>query len=205
MLREDRRTGKTVYLEHTDALARDIEDLQTTYECDHPHAELMKLTRRNGAKHIQKVCPDCGGTIGQSVKRSDLDADPPEFDGDPTLVRDQRHERYLAQLDDVYQRHVEIQVEADAKGTRRYHEYLGSAEWNAKRRAVLARCSGVCEGCGTAPATQVHHLTYDNLFDELLFQLVGICSDCHAKCRSVLDELNSDDVDENVLSSADRN
>lgn len=64
-----------------------------------------------------------------------------------------------------------------------YENYIHSPKWREKRRQVMERCGGVCEGCKIKKAVQVHHLTYDNFGDELLFQLVGVCADCHGKCH----------------------
>lgn len=62
-----------------------------------------------------------------------------------------------------------------------YREYLKSEKWEAKRRMVMTRDRNLCQGCLTAEATQVHHKTYDRVFDEPLFDLVAICKDCHEK------------------------
>ena len=64
-----------------------------------------------------------------------------------------------------------------------YNAYLVSPEWDAKRKLVLARAHGKCEGCGYVAATTVHHLTYANCFDEFLFELVGLCDRCHSRAH----------------------
>lgn len=60
-----------------------------------------------------------------------------------------------------------------------YDTYLWSPEWREKRSVVLARCEGRC-GCGE-PATEVHHLTYENVFEEQPHQLLAVCRMCHAR------------------------
>lgn len=64
-----------------------------------------------------------------------------------------------------------------------YHEYLKTDQWREKRRLVIQRESNLCEGCRSAPIDEVHHRTYANVGDELLFQLVGLCRPCHIKCH----------------------
>lgn len=64
---------------------------------------------------------------------------------------------------------------------KRYLEYLQSNEWFAKRAKVLDRDQYICQGCLSKTATQVHHLTYDNVFNEFLWQLVSICEECHKR------------------------
>ena len=60
-----------------------------------------------------------------------------------------------------------------------YNEYLQSDEWWRRRRLVINRAKGYCEGCGTARCTQVHHLTYERAGNEMLFDLVAVCDECH--------------------------
>jgi len=64
----------------------------------------------------------------------------------------------------------------------RYQEYLQSDGWDRVRGKVLDRAKYICEGCGERRATQVHHLTYeDPRGEEMLFNLVALCRDCHEK------------------------
>lgn len=63
----------------------------------------------------------------------------------------------------------------------KYEAHLESDKWHMIRRRVFARSRGDCEGCGLRKATQVHHLTYTRLGDEMLFDLVAICDECHEK------------------------
>ncbi|MCP3471370.1 HNH endonuclease [Bradyrhizobium sp. CCGUVB1N3] len=60
----------------------------------------------------------------------------------------------------------------------KYADYLTSPEWRAKADAVLAREDGNCQRCGD-PAREVHHRTYERLFNELLDDLEALCVRCH--------------------------
>jgi hypothetical protein len=70
-----------------------------------------------------------------------------------------------------------------------YTRYLQSPEWLEKRRRVMSRCNGICEGCGEANAVQVHHRWYpprpilpgsrEWIRAEKLFHLVAVCMRCH--------------------------
>ena len=69
-----------------------------------------------------------------------------------------------------------------------YDRYLQTPYWQEKRRLVLRRANGFCEGCLKNKATQVHHTCYpkdskpgsrDWIRKEKLFHLVAICSGCH--------------------------
>jgi hypothetical protein len=61
-----------------------------------------------------------------------------------------------------------------------YHSYINSKEWKTnKRTEVLRRSGGVCERCHKWPVVNVHHLTYERLGNELLEDLLGVCTKCH--------------------------
>jgi len=50
-----------------------------------------------------------------------------------------------------------------------------------KRKQVLKRSKGTCEGCLENEASEVHHTSYRNVGNEFLFELVALCCDCHAR------------------------
>lgn len=60
-----------------------------------------------------------------------------------------------------------------------YQKYLRSTAWKKKRFAVMKRCRGMCERCSKWPVTNVHHLSYANVGDEPLGDLLGVCAQCH--------------------------
>ena len=66
----------------------------------------------------------------------------------------------------------------------KYLTYLKSEEWRSKRSAVLKRDGGVCQGCRNASATEIHHITYENLFQEPLEDLISYCQPCHKKAHN---------------------
>ena len=68
-----------------------------------------------------------------------------------------------------------------------YGVYMASREWALKKRAVRERSGGICERCKKAPATQVHHLTYERLYRELLSDLLHVCRPCHEYESAVTD------------------
>ena len=62
-----------------------------------------------------------------------------------------------------------------------YKEYLATPHWRRTRQKALERSGTKCEYCGAAKTVilQVHHLTYDNLGDELPEDLMVLCQKCH--------------------------
>jgi len=72
------------------------------------------------------------------------------------------------------------QLEREAE----YHDYLQTPEWREKSQAVLRRENFTCEGCGKARATQAHHVTYEHIFDEFLWELRAVCKPCHDRIHN---------------------
>ena len=62
---------------------------------------------------------------------------------------------------------------------KQHNEYLQTNQWKAIRLKVLKRDNNLCQGCLEAPATEVHHLNYDHWKNELMFELLSVCYDCH--------------------------
>jgi hypothetical protein len=62
-----------------------------------------------------------------------------------------------------------------------YHWYLGSAFWRERREFILGRANHICEKCEKRRATEVHHLTYIRVFQELPSDLIALCKPCHSE------------------------
>jgi len=60
-----------------------------------------------------------------------------------------------------------------------YSEYMKSDKWKAIRLKVLKRDDYLCQACLDAPAQDVHHKTYENIGDELMYELISVCRHCH--------------------------
>jgi len=66
-----------------------------------------------------------------------------------------------------------------------YEGYLKSPRWQEVREKVFRRDGGLCQGCLQAQATEVHHMSYDHAFNELAFELVSVCRDCHERIHGL--------------------
>lgn len=64
---------------------------------------------------------------------------------------------------------------------RTYNEYLQHPLFRIVRAAAMRRAKGICERCGKARASEVHHLQYPvwGAFDGPA-NLVAVCHDCHS-------------------------
>lgn len=68
-----------------------------------------------------------------------------------------------------------------SKFNKKYINYLKSAKWRKKREELFKVRGKLCERCGGDNIIQVHHITYDTLFDENLDHLEVLCKCCHIK------------------------
>lgn len=69
-----------------------------------------------------------------------------------------------------------------------YNVYLKSEQWRKVRARVLKRAQYRCEGCDECAASQVHHLTYENMGNEFLWELRAVCNACHDRFHAQQDE-----------------
>lgn len=65
--------------------------------------------------------------------------------------------------------------------TQKYQSYLQSEIWENKRQYLFDLLGRTCELCGSNKIIQVHHLTYERLYQERKSDLLLLCSECHKK------------------------
>jgi hypothetical protein len=68
---------------------------------------------------------------------------------------------------------------------KKYYNYLKSNEWKSIRLDLLEIRGEKCERCASVNNLQVHHLTYDNLFNEAPEDLEILCRSCHKKEHNI--------------------
>ena len=171
-----------------DLAQRYVQEMRAVWaagECEHERTELRRGFNKGGGPMVRHQCLDCGKLVGNALKRT------PETDALPEIDEAQHPEfeaHHKAERDAVMRRYVALQTsrwQGRAEGKsyfqQKHEDYLASPEWAERRSLVMDRASGLCEGCRKAPATEVHHLSYSNWGHELLFELVALCGDCHAR------------------------
>lgn len=162
----------------------DAEPEETPWEeaaLEFVHACIPRLvvhTRRDGTLAYRRECGKCGEPAGTWISHMHLST---EGKAAAVPFDDLLRGKWQAKIDN---RAREILAERRAEMSRAskatHAEYLRSVVWRDKRRRVLERCGGLCEGCRRATVAVVHHLTYDRWPGrELLYDLVGLCRDCH--------------------------
>lgn len=63
-----------------------------------------------------------------------------------------------------------------------YDSYINSKAWDEKARRIRKRDGYRCQICGANDVPlEVHHLTYDRLYNELDGDLLTVCHSCHEK------------------------
>lgn len=179
---KDLETGELLAVERDDRYIRATNDYWAA-ECKHTDTQIMRVPVAGGAIQVRAVCTNCGERVGQaqSQRNASWVAALPLFTDDTSEgYRTRRHRErhsYLLNL-------ARIQYAERGKFTAFYRGYMKSPEWHAKRDLILKRCGGVCEGCGVAPATEAHHVTYRHFGNEFLFELLGLCHGCHDRIHA---------------------
>lgn len=170
--------GKTVFLRPTPELTAELEEWHLRRCMDHENTVWVRVITAGDTLQIRRQCSTCGHFVGQARKHQPGDADLPLADMDASENYTRKIE---AELDDIRQRHARLQYDRETSWHEEHRIYLLSEEWRAKRQLVLKRAGGICEGCGVAPAAEVHHLHYRNHKAEFLFELVAVCQSCHRR------------------------
>ncbi|MCL7998265.1 hypothetical protein M8994_08435 [Brucella sp. 21LCYQ03] len=168
--------GKTINVTMTPELSNEL-SLWIDTDCSgHPEIDWVRRPTSNGSEQIRKQCRKCGYLLGGPRKREPGDEQLPVHD---TEFRKAYEAQRESEQKSIFKKHARLQFEKSNSWFRDYSAYLETDEWREKRRLVFRRAGGMCEGCGNATATQVHHLTYAHAKAEFLFELVAVCDECH--------------------------
>lgn len=69
-------------------------------------------------------------------------------------------------------------------GKEEYHNYLQSSDWYWKKLEARSEKEYKCFLCFSTPPSvilELHHVTYENIYNEPMEDLRWLCSDCHQK------------------------
>lgn len=145
-------------------------------DCTHDVTEPRVRTLSNGVKQHVVQCLGCGQQMQHIVKsdwaaRQIAELNPP-FD---LTLRDDYYARRQAAWD-------AWRARKNDAWRREYDAYMESDAWWERREKRLEldsyQCQAQLAGCKTY-AQHVHHLSYANLGDEPLWELVSVCVSCH--------------------------
>jgi len=145
--------------------------------CGYPMEHRRRYYPDSGVTQGRAQCAFCGSCFGDAVK---VVPDMPIFDDD--AFAQWREGRSIFYAERAAQRMAEFYE----KQTKRlstlegmdYSEYLQTDHWRKMRTLALLRDDWECQVC-KAPATEVHHITYNHRGHEYLWELVSLCRSCH--------------------------
>ena len=148
------------------------------YHCDHENVELRERTHADGSVHYVEQCLRCGQQL-RAYKRDSNNVAQAKLHGGISQFDEQIREDFCAR--GFVERRTQREDEK-AEWFAWYSEYLQSPEWQDKRAKVLERDNYTCQGCGAARAAMiVHHLSYQHVGNEFLFELTSVCERCHKR------------------------
>lgn len=183
----------------TNIIFQDVEFMQFfgCYDCGengHPYGnqcckseELIEIMveQSNGSWVRRTACKTCKSVKGKNIPKG------ADYQSLPHLKKAMRDE-YQNNYNRVYNLYFAKFKEFKEEKNRRevfewkviYETYLKSEEWRQKTALVRKRDNNICQACLSAPAQAVHHLTYQNVTKEPLFELVSVCHACHSKIHN---------------------
>ena len=146
-----------------------------------------------GVLQLFNQCTSCGKKAdkGGSLKHSIIDnfkekvirGEINKFDDDLYKNKSSVYENYNKYCElKYYKKQQDREDEREhnrIKWFQEHNEYLQTDQWKAIRLKVLKRDNNLCKGCLEATATEVHHLSYAHWKNELMFELLSVCYDCH--------------------------
>jgi hypothetical protein len=163
-------------------------------ECLHEKSNIVYKVDITGKKRYVRQCVNCGRAVSQQLKTESALIElgflkchsfDEELQNEYWKKRSELQNEYWKKESELRQAAA---VKAQLDWRNYYEDYLHSEEWEERRKAVFKRDCGVCQSCLTVKATQVHHIRYDNLGHEPLFDLISICTKCHKKLHSIRNE-----------------
>lgn len=126
---------------------------------------------------VWNQCQNCGKTKGTAIKKTEFPKN------SLPLFSHQLWEDTVELKEKFFEKIKEVNKRVGEEGTHeyqiKYNEYLKSDEWQKKRELVFNRDNDVCQSCLKNTATEVHHMDGQFRFNEPIFSLVAVCSECH--------------------------
>lgn len=151
------------------------EPVRRRYLCPHPVKTFRRYTYNNGGDRYCYQCHECAGKIQPHLGRRRAMAEWGVSSYDCDFADEVDH----GLSSGAWEAKLALMERAEsAAWWDWYNGYLNSPQWTARRMAVLERDGNKCRGC-RAPASQVHHLSYQFVGREPLEDLVAVCDRCH--------------------------
>jgi hypothetical protein len=134
-------------------------------------------TCKGGMEAIYNTCSQCGNKVGNAIKKELVNVLSLKS-ADPHLTDD--WEKKKSQINEIKRADLTAKKEEEERNWRaKYENYIRSDAWLEKRQKRLIMDRFVCQGCVESKATEVHHQSYANLGNELMFEIISLCKKCH--------------------------
>ena len=176
---KDPETGELLSIERDQKFHEALSQFYQA-ECSHPEPIPMLVKIADGREQVYRCCTLCGERVGTALSQKDrnwvtsLKELPAELVHSYASRRKKEKRALLLRL-------AREQFAERGRSTKAYQQYIASPEWKAMRDKIFERCGGLCEGCREQPAVEVHHLSYRHFMAEFLFELAGLCHECHER------------------------
>jgi len=157
-------------------VARELEKTKLRMETHAGHARRFFRRKNRNGKGIQfwEACCECRVLLRGPIKGGDVpDANKLELESFAHVTE---------WLKPSVDRRMRIAEMYSDEWWNLYAKYMDSPEWMLKRAAAISR-DKTCVACSSR-IEHVHHLTYENVGDEPLVDLVGLCKLCHEAAHS---------------------
>ncbi len=150
--------------------------------CDHPQTAVVRQPDSLGRDQYYERCGHCGLRISSAIAHAKVKT----VTDRPVSDFEEMERRYCDDRQRAYDAMTRGAAERAQGGNReQYDDYLRSDAWRRKSAKIMRRAGGVCEGCLTNQADDVHHLTYEHIYEEFAFELVALCRACHVRIHKV--------------------
>gem|GEM_PF-2634752 len=149
--------------------------------CNHPYIVNVFYTNSNGSIAIREQCFNCGKLLATPPKkRSKLNEE------NIHCFREELYNDRATKIKELMEYYgILFKGRWNKRYNEQYVEYLKSDAWWVIREKRLAIDNYLCHKCLTETATQVHHLTYERLGNELPEDLLSLCRTCHLEMLEI--------------------
>ena len=147
-------------------------------ECQHSECAIVERKDALNRPIFNRYCTECGLRMSSAISHATVS----EVSDHSIEWFENRNANYSSGRRQALETIAdEAAARLQALNRADYSEYLNSDPWRRRRAKVLERASGLCEGCMTNAATEVHHTTYQHLGNEFAFELIALCDACHSR------------------------
>ena len=145
--------------------------------CRNPFKIIVEDLSKLPYRRLYQQCKNCGGVVNKNK--------PLSYKQNQNNIKDEinfyRVEEWkLAKFNDIeYIKEIVNKYNFDLSKYGKYLRYIESEKWFILKNRIKKRDKNKCTKCNSNLNLHVHHITYDNLFNEKDEDLITLCSECH--------------------------